>query len=194
MPSISPRSDWNRLKPDTIHAVRELLAQLYEDGAGQDLLDSYLYAKRLLADSMQALIRMDLPSRCETFHEMREDLREEISRRYDGRIPAAYLTVPYGSRVHEELFTILLERQGQPVSAALLRVVTADSVHAERRTRELRELGFQISTGKANGSDVYTLESLELDTSMVPTIVKNIRRDKKITQAEEHALTEVLGL
>ncbi|MFJ6381703.1 hypothetical protein ACIQI7_17125 [Kitasatospora sp. NPDC092039] len=190
----SPVSDWHRLKPDTEYAVEEVLKQLRDDQADpQDLLDAYLYAKRLLAESMQALVRTNLPAECDTFADLRAQLADRMAAEYGERVPARYLTVPYGSRTHEELFAILLGRFTKPVSAAFLRVVTRDSVHTERRTRELRELGLDIVTGREGGNDVYTLRSLELDTSMIPTIITNNLRDKKAPEHEKRAVLAVLS-
>ncbi|MEU6786996.1 hypothetical protein ABZ912_48065 [Nonomuraea angiospora] len=191
---MSPLNDWNRLKPDTQLAVDKLLGQLQAGTSTQDLLDSYLYAKKLLAESMQAFIRIGIEERNETFHDLRKQLHEEIRRRYDGRVPEKYLKVPYGSRVHEELFTLLLQRRGTHVQADLLRVVTADSVHTERRIRELRELGMDIHSSNENGHDVYTLRSLDIDTSFIPTIVGNlIKKDKRLPEARRQALFNEIG-
>ncbi|MFG2554970.1 hypothetical protein [Streptomyces sp. NPDC048581] len=192
-PESTPLADWNRLKPSTEHAVGELLKQFQQETSAQDLLDAYLYAKRLLAESMQALIRTSLPAESLTFQDLRKQLGDAIESEYGGKIPEQYLTVPYGSRTHEELFTILLQHLGNPVSASLLRVATKDSVHAERRTRELRELGLDIETRKANGVDVYILKSLSLDTSMVPSIIKNNLRGKKAPTEVQDAALAVLG-
>ncbi|MFF3842267.1 hypothetical protein [Streptomyces sp. NPDC001930] len=156
-----------------------LLEQLQNSEASeQSILDAYLYAKRLLAESTQALLRAGLPERYEPFHEMRSNLEEELKHRYGHRIDAKYLTVPYGSRVHELLFTVLVQHLGEPVTADYLRVVTADSVHAERRTRELRELGLRVESKKINSGDVYILSNLELDFDLIPAIIKNNIRTK----------------
>ncbi|GAA3419973.1 hypothetical protein [Streptosporangium vulgare] len=191
---MNPLDDWNRLKPDTELAVVKLLDQLQSSTSTQDLLDSYLYAKKLLAESMQAFIRTGIEERNETFHELRQRLHEEICRRYDGQVPAQYLKVPYGSRVHEELFTLLLQRRGTPVQADLLRVVTGDSVHTERRIREFRELGLDIHSSNENGHDVYMLGSLNIDTTFIPTIVRNIiKKDKRLSEADRKALLKKIG-
>ncbi|MCI3276480.1 hypothetical protein [Streptomyces cylindrosporus] len=190
----NPQADWNRLKPDTIHAVRQLLSQLEHSESSQDLLDSYLYAKRLLAQSLQAYIRITMADELTTLQELRARLGHEMKRRYGDRIPEEYLIVPYGSRTHEELFTLLLQQQGRPVEAAFLRIITADSVHTERRTRELRELGLDIETTKSGGSDVYTLKSLEIDTNMIPTIISNTIKRKKPPTRERRALHAILGI
>lgn len=183
--------DWNNLKESTKLAVGQLLHQLQSETSTQDLLDSYLYAKRLLAESMQAFIRVGLTESSETFNDLREQIQVEIDRRYAGRIPDRYLKLPYGSRVHQELFAILMQRRGIPVQAALLRVVTGDSVHTERRVRELRELGLDIQTSKDSGYDYYTLGSLSVDMSFVPVIVANlIKRDGRLSSAEEQNLLD----
>lgn len=191
--SRNPESDWFRLKLETVAATSELVEQLQGETNTQDLLDAYLYAKRLLADSMQAFIRLSLPERCEEFHALRDELAEEMQRRYGGRVPPSYLTVRYGSRVHEELFSILLQRKGKDVEAALLRVATADSVHTERRVRELRELGLDITTRKINDIDHYKLNSLELDYKFINSIIKNTAKSKNYAAMSKNALLEILG-
>jgi biotin operon repressor len=188
---VSPLDDWTQLKPDTELAVAQLLTQLRSGASTQDLLDSYLYAKKLLAESMQAFIRVDIDERNTTFHDLHEQLHNKIRDRYAGRVPTRYLKVPYSSRVHEELFALLLQRRGAPVPAALLRIVTGDSIHTERRIRELRELGFDIRSSKENGHDLYTLDTLDIDTSFIPTIVGNIvKKDRSLPEAEQQALLE----
>lgn len=190
--SPTPRDDWNRLRADTIDAVDLLAAQLRQESSTQDMLDVYLYAKRLLAESMQAFVRIEYSQRCETFHDLRQQLKKEMDDRFEDVIPAEYLTVPYGSRVHEELFSMLLQRKRRAVPGEMLRVITADAVHAERRVRELRELGLDIIPGKTDGANVYRLNSLEIDTSKIPTIIKNVARDKKYVSMPELELIRVL--
>jgi hypothetical protein len=188
---VNALDDWNNLKESTKLAVGQLLDQLQSETSTQDLLDSYLYAKRLLAESMQAFARVGLSESSETFDDLREQIQAAIDRRYAGRIPDRYLKVPYGSRVHKELFAILLQRQGTPVQAALLRVVTGEAVHTERRVRELRELGLDIQTSKDSGYDYYTLGSLSVDMSFVPVIVANlIKGDSRLSSEQKQNLLD----
>jgi hypothetical protein len=73
----------------------------------------------------------------------------------------------------------------------MLRVVTGDSVHTERRVRELRELGLDVQTSKDSGYDYYTLGSLDVDTSFVPVIVANlIKRDGGLSPAQKIAFLD----
>ncbi|MER6380705.1 hypothetical protein ABT274_12070 [Streptomyces sp. NPDC001127] len=165
-----------------------------EQESPQNLVDAYLFAKRTLAEAMQELLRSQLPaSTADTFSELRDQLGRLISQRYADAIPEKYLKVPYGSRTHEELFSVLLQRRGEPVEASVLRIITADSVHTERRMRELRELGLDIQAAKAQGVDVYTLRSLELDPGMIPSIVRNlIRQDKRLSKPAQDELISLL--
>ena len=190
----NPLDDWLALKPDAEVALGELLSQLEVatgDSQSQDLLDSYLYAKRLMSEAMKAFISIDIEERCEPFHILRAKLGEEMRHRYSSHVPDTYLKVPYGSRLHEELFTILLKRIGTTVPAALLRVVTADSVHTERRTRELRELGFDIDSFSESSIDVYRLNSLEINTSMIPALIYNLAKRNKFRALSEAKLRAV---
>jgi hypothetical protein len=188
--SDDSQQSWHSLKPGSLYAVEQLRDQLAAPKESlQDIIDTYLIAKRALAESMQALLRESLPESCPTFHDLREQLARELSHRYGGLIPDKYLKVPYASRVHEELFTILLNHQGSSVPAMMLRIISADSVHTERRMRELRELGLDIAARKAQGVDVYTLQSLEIDLGFLPSIVKNlINQDKGLSKPEREAL------
>ncbi|WP_433490597.1 hypothetical protein [Nocardia grenadensis] len=191
--TFSRGDDWPRLRGEAAVAVKELLEQLEAGESAQDTFDAYLRAKSLAADAMQARMRQYLPERCGTFHDLRERLGTEIVRRYRDVIPEKYLRVPYGSRTHEELFGVLFDDKGAPVPAARLRIVTADSVHTERRTRELRELGLDIDATKANGEDVYTLKSLEIDIEKIRSIVrKNMEKDKGIPADERQRYLDAI--
>lgn len=185
------RTAWSRLRPEAARSV-ELLADALtqSDVTPQDLVDSYLYAKRVLAGAMQAFLRDRLPEAgIETFRDLREQIRTIMFGNYSHHIPARYLRVPYGSRVHSELFAVLFQRLGEPVEASFLRIVTADSVHTERRTRELRELGLNISAAKSNGIESYTLCSLDVDASFVPSLIsKNLREDNRLRAADRERL------
>lgn len=193
MPDKNTSSEeWTRLKPDAVIAVDELSRKLEGAASSRELIDAYLYAKQLLAEAMRAYVRMELPERCEEFHTRRAELGEEIRRRYAGKVPDTYLAVPYESRVHEELFCLLHRRVGEEVPGSLLRTVTADSVHTERRIRELRELGFSIASSESEGIDFYILMSTEPDYSMIPSIIKNVARRKKFRAMPEQELKSLL--
>ncbi|MFC4500463.1 MULTISPECIES: hypothetical protein [Streptomyces] len=181
---------WRSLKPTSGYAVRELRSAFEsEDASPDDLIDAYLFAKRQLAQSMQALLLSQLPPECPEFAELRASIQAEMKNRYADLIPERFLKVPYGSKVHELLFMILLRSLGKRVDSDRLRLATRDNVHTERRTRELRELGFSIATSEDDGSQYYTLISLEIDYSKVPELIaKAINKAESLTTAEKSSL------
>ncbi|NEA26847.1 hypothetical protein [Actinomadura bangladeshensis] len=186
--------EWARLKPDTVIAVKELSRKLESATANRELVDAYLYAKRLLAEAMRAFVLMELPERCDEFRRGRADIGAEMKRRYAGRVPDAYLEVPYKSRVHEALFCVLHRDIGDEVPGSLLRTVTADSVHTERRVRELRELGFPIASSESEGIDFYKLESAVPDFSMIPSLIMKVGKRNKFKAMPERELKQLLGI
>ncbi|QTZ92737.1 hypothetical protein [Streptomyces auratus] len=77
----------------------------------------------------------------------------------------------------------------------MLRIVTGDDVHTERRVRELRELGFDLIWHELDGINVYELRSLEIDFDMIPAIVRNkVRQSKALTRAEKQRILERAGI
>lgn len=186
---------WKSLKPSSAYAVRELSSAFEsEDSTPDDLIDAYLFAKRQLSQSMQALLLSQLPAECREFTELRDRIETEMKDRYADKIPERFLKVPYGSSVHELLFMILLQALGKPVDSDRLRVVTGDKTHSERRARELRELGFNVTTSEKDGSQFYTLVDLEIDYTKVPELIsKVIHKSKALGQAERDRLTAKLS-
>ncbi|MFE2315506.1 hypothetical protein ACFXC8_20485 [Streptomyces sp. NPDC059441] len=185
---------WRSLKPTSAYAVRELRSAFEgEEASPGDLIDAYLFAKRHLAQSMQALLLSQLPSACPEFTELRARIQTEMNNCYADGVPSQFLKVPYGSKVHELLFMILLRNLGKPVDSARLRLATRDNTHTERRARELRELGFNIAPSEVDGSQHYTLVDLEIDWTKVPElIVKEIKKSKSLTEAEKRSLIDRL--
>lgn len=194
---ISDRNEselrWTRIRPDAVLAIRELAKMLEADGPPQDMLDLYLYSKKVVAEVMEARLDMELVERCDTFYELREKLGLLVSEKYGALLPKQYLSIPYGSKVHEKLFQILLQRFDTDVPSSLLRVLTRDSVHTERRLRELRELGLDIRPGVLSGVGSYRLCSLGVDTTLIPTMIYNVAQRKEHRYLAEDELLRILG-
>jgi hypothetical protein len=171
--ALDPRADWNRQRPDVRTALETLLRQIADGTSDQNILDSYLYAKAILADAMESLAKAMFDGTSPAFHKLRKELQAEVEIRYRGvDIPARFLKLPYGGPKYERLFALLLNFNGA-VPSSLIRAIEGDSVHTERRVRELRELGLNIVTRKEGGQDVYELSDLTLDTSVISKIVAN---------------------
>lgn len=199
MPESSSSPDEHKvldqMRSDAKFAVRDLHDQLdsgFEDS--QELFAGYIFTKRILADFMQALIRSQISaSDIDRYNQILARVKSLLTDSYEGKVPDKYLKVPYGSAIHAELYAVLYRRRGEPVEADLLRIITADSVHTERRTRELRELGIDILASKPGAVNAYTLQSLEIDRSKLGAIVANhIRADKSLSVSSRDALLSQL--
>ncbi|MEU4692396.1 hypothetical protein [Actinoplanes sp. NPDC023714] len=183
---------WRSAKKELKRSYEELLALLDDESSTQDLLHGYLRAKRLSAVAFQSLMLASIPDHRAAWDAIRKSVGQALDERYSGLLPDWAIKVPYGSDTHRMLFCILAEHRGEPVSADYLRVVAADAVHAERRVRELREIGLDVVAAKANGRDSYTLTSFDVDLDVIPTIaVNHIRAYKGIPETEKKRLQDI---
>ncbi|WP_432520607.1 hypothetical protein [Kineococcus sp. SYSU DK006] len=189
---IQHNAHWQAQRPELINAYGELTALIEANASSQDLLDAYLRMKRLSASVFQSLLLASIPDHGAAWVAVRQSVEQRMQEKYAGLLPEWALKVPYGSAVHKQLFCILIDRQGAPVPGDYLRIVTADAVHAERRVRELRELGLDVIAAKASGNDTYSLDSARVNLAVVPTIVVNtVRANKKITEEERKRLQAI---
>ncbi|WP_405598128.1 hypothetical protein OG741_15410 [Streptomyces sp. NBC_01410] len=196
----SPEDLWRQLQPDARHALKNLLSEIADQvnpdpGNPQSLFEAYTYAKDITARAIQSRMLMHLPPENQKFRALHTEIQKEMTARYVDIVPANLLKSPYGSKTHERLFSLLLENLAQPVPSAMLRIVTADDVHTERRARELRELGFDLAWYELEGINVYELRSLEIDFAMIPAIVRNkVRQSKALTTGEKQRILERAGI
>ncbi|NJQ14709.1 hypothetical protein [Streptomyces bohaiensis] len=180
---------WNRHKPNTEFAVRQLADLLgATDESAEAIFSAYLFAKKDLARSMQELLRATLPPSRPAFEELRSRVSESLQERFGQQIPAKYLAVPYDSVACQDLFGILRENLGKPVDTAVLRAINTDDVHTERRIRELRELGLRIDSVKNNGVGGYRLSSLKLDHTQLPKFVTKAIKNSSLPEEEKNNL------
>ncbi|KDN74682.1 hypothetical protein DF19_28155 [Streptomyces olindensis] len=137
---------------------------------------------------------MHLPDENVKFRELYAQVQAELDRRYGQFFPEGFLKAPYGDQLHERLFSLLEENLAQPIEAAKLRIVTADGVHTERRTRELRELGMDVDWYEEDGIDFYVLRSFSLNFEVLPSLVRTIVRRKKKSKTEQEQLLREAGI
>jgi hypothetical protein len=186
---------WVRLKASAIDAVSEL-QMLLQDNSADDrrLIAAYLESKRTLAEAFEALSverYVDLT----VLKSAKSSITLAMQSTYP-RLPARYLKVRgYGSS-HARLLSYLCRSTGAEVSGAELRMLTGDAVHTERRTRELRDLGFNLEAKHTSGTDVYILRSDVPDTAVGAAIQvkRNIREDRATSKQEKDNLMLSSGL
>ncbi|WP_158697799.1 hypothetical protein [Streptomyces prunicolor] len=195
MPEQDPlEGEWKNLKTDAEHALQTLFHQIDKNVKAQELFEAYTYAKRVTADALKVRMLMHLPAENPKFRELYSKVQDELDARYGQFFPDGFLKAPYGDQLHEHLFSLLQESLSEPIEAAKLRIVTADGVHTERRTRELRELGMDVDWYKENGIDVYVLRSFDLTFDALPSLVRTIVRRKVKSKADQRRILEEAGI
>lgn len=185
---------WPQLRVQALESVRVLASLLESETSQRRLIDGYLESKRLLADAYQSLLRQRIAERIGMLDVVKDSIETEMKNAFGDVIPLKYLRVRGYISPHRELFAYLSLFVDKPVPASVLRIITADAVHTERRARELRDLGLQLDAEKTGGADVYVLRSLEPDvTSAAQALVKkNIENDKRLESAHRKELLAVL--
>lgn len=77
--------------------------------------------------------------------------------------PAALSKIPKYGWTQRVTLELLAQNVGRPVPATRIRTLLNEQVHAERRMRELRELGFEITPHQKKGKTHYQLAGLNPD-------------------------------
>lgn len=189
--------EWHEVRIEAHALAEQLIVQLgKERQTPAQVIDGYVFAKQNLARAMQTLMcSLTSDEHRKIFNELHGQVAAEVRRQYQEIIPEKYLHVGYKSDVHIDLFSTLIRHLGKDVEADKLRLVTADSVHTERRVRELRELGFDISWRNVGRVSMYKLGSLDLDFRKFPELVgKKIKKDERLPRPKRKEYLALLGL
>jgi len=186
---------WTRLRAAALDSLATL-TDLLGDPATDDrrLVSGYLETKMLLAAAFEALAGEKYTD--PTVLDSAKTVVESAMRSLYPDLPVKYLRVRGFGTVHARLLAYLARRVMSDVSAGELRMLTGDAVHTERRTRELRDLGFQLDARHTSGSDVYVLRSNEPDpvAGAATLVAKNIREDRSISKTEALAILRAARL
>lgn len=192
--STSAKS-WARLRPEALESVKVLVSLLDSEASQPRLVEGYLESKNLLAEAFQALLRERIAPRVTLLDDVKARIEAVSKQRFTGVVPEKYLRVAGYRTPHRELYAYLTLFVGQPIPSAVLRIITADAVHTERRARELRDLGLRLEATSSGGSDVYVLRSPDpdLQAGSLKVTALNIRDDKKIDDATREKYWSALG-
>ncbi len=187
--------EWTKLRAsalDSVATLNELLADA--DVGDRRLISGYLEAKRVLAAAFEAF-SVEKYSDPAVIECAKGAIEAEMVRRYPGVSPK-YLKVRGYGESHARLLAYLVQRAGTDVAAGELRMLTGDAVHTERRTRELRDLGFLLDALHIAGNDVYLLRSPEpdLEAASAYLVAKNVKADRSLTKSDAAEILRSAGL
>jgi len=147
------------------------------------LAAGYVDLRRTLAREFRTLAQQSLLSNEPALEITRRRIEHRMQELFGGRVPDKYLAVKGYKGVHPILLQYLLKHFGEPVAASRLRVLTGDQVHTERRLRELRDLGYELSWKRVFDEDHYVLASTEpnLEWATLFQVEHNIKNDRSIS-------------
>lgn len=164
-----------------------------EDDFSERLAYEYNLARQALAASFQSMSRDALDLDSYSLDAAKRRVDEQMQSLFGGKVDSSLLKVRgYGS-THPVVFALLAERLGDAVPAWRLRVLTADAIHTERRTRELRDLGLDIQTSEQDGTPTYTLTSLDPDLTYGAAyqLRRNATDTKRIPSSERKHIVQL---
>jgi hypothetical protein len=184
-------------RPPPLERLRALAQSQLDDGSVgfEQLVTEYVSLRRSLASDFQELAEADLDAEETALETVKRQITHRMRERYGGRIPERYLQVRGYRGVHPILFEYLARHVGEPVPGARLRVLTGDQVHTERRLRELRDLGFNLTSARVADDDQYVLGSVMPDLDFAARFVAdhNIRADRKLSAAQRKTVLDDLA-
>lgn len=156
----------------------------------EQLVTEYISLRRNLAHDFQELAEAEVQAVDPALDAVRRQIAQRMQERFGGRIPDRYLQVRGYRGVHPILFEYVRRHVGEPVAGSRLRVLTGDQVHTERRLRELRDLGFDLTSARIADDDQYILTSANPDLDRAADFVAehNIRNDRTLKDHERRAL------
>jgi hypothetical protein len=169
-----------------LHSIAS--AQLKTDTPDLDrLLDAYLEARQSLAREFRELASSTMSEAGEELLAVKRQIQERMIHRYASIVPSRLLVVHGYTGVHGVLLNYLSRRVRDPVPASRLRLLIGDQIHTERRVRELRELGFDVTWKRVSGEDQYVLVSLDpdFDSAAKVQLGLNLRTDRSISAAQK---------
>lgn len=176
-------------------ALSKLLKSVQTYGGEGDfdsLVSDYVEGRRDLSHQFRQLAQAELvPTGRRILDETKMRIVEEMWGLFDERVPRKYLRVEGYTGVHPVLLAYLERHEGQWISAAVLRMLTGDQVHTERRVRELRDLGFELLWDTLEAGVHYRLASgtPDLKRSARYQLEHNLKNDRTL-----NATTRILYL
>lgn len=166
-----------------------------EEGVNVDaLLANYVNLRRTMGAELSSICGDLLVAQQSALAEHRQRVAAHMAELFGGIASADLLTVRGYAGVHDIIFEYLARHVGEAVPISRIRVLTGDQVHTERRIRELRDLGFEISWKKAGGEDQYMLAALDVDLDRVAAAIfrSNVRESTTLSGAMRQRLNAIV--
>lgn len=161
----------------------------------ETLAAGYIDIRRALAKEFRQLAEQTLAGQARELDVTRARVEHRMQERWGGRLPDKFLVVRGYGGVHPILLEYLIRHVGVPVPASRLRLLTGDQVHTERRLRELRDLGYDLTWTRVFDEDDYVLHNgaPDLDAASKFQATRNIRGDRSLNANQRDALLAMVA-
>lgn len=185
-------NSWSRQRNSAQIATQILLEVLQDPGAAHSrLVHAYLDAKRELARAFQTLAIESVGDQ-DPLASLIRQLEESMDVLYP-EVPEEYRRVKGFVASHRILYSYLSVRLNSDVPLDELRILTGDAVHTERRLRELRTLGLQITMLESGGIRTCRVaQAVDLGTASREWVLRAISTDKAIDRDSAAKLTTLV--
>jgi hypothetical protein len=154
---------------DRIVAASSYFAEYLESEAkaGESDIDgvlaNYVAFRREIAEQVQTICTNLLVGSESLLHSHRVRVERRMRELFGAQAPSTLLRLRGYRGIHSVILEYLAQHVGDGVPASVIRMLSGDQVHTERRIRELRDLGFVVTWQRAGGDTQYVLRSKEPD-------------------------------
>jgi hypothetical protein len=153
------------------------------------VIESYLAVRKALSDQLSALAVRTIVDEPVVIDETISAIEAAMADTFASQVPRRLLKVRGYRGVHGVLLEYLVLHAESPVPGSLLRLLTGDQVHTERRLRELRDLGYAVKADKVSDDDVYVIDPVpDIHSAAHTQIRSNIKADRKLSESEKVAM------
>ncbi len=157
-----------------------------DDPDVHQVLETYLAVRKRLSAELSALAIRTIVEEPVVLDETIKAIEAAMRNSFADRIPGHLLAVRGYRGVHRVLLEYLIRHDGSPVSGSLLRLLTGDQVHTERRLRELRDLGYDIEADKVSGENMYVIDPApDILAAALLQVRSNIKGDRRLSEEEK---------
>jgi len=185
---------WNQLRAEALAPTSSLL-QLLRDAESDEstLISLYIDSKTALASAFAQLAK-ERYGQDSALGDVMQLVKTALIAFSD--VPDQYRRMENYSSTHGILLAYLIRHVGHPVTLSTLKMLTGEQSETSRRTRDLRDLGFDLPAIQTGGEHSYTLKSVEPDTSLGARrqIALRIQKDRNLSKQQREHLFRKYGV
>ena len=160
------------------------------------LIDAYLEVRKTLASEFRQLANATWQNAPAELANVKAAISEEMLTRFGQVAPERLLRIRGYGWTHAVALAYLRTYVRHPVPSSRIRVLVGDQIHTERRVRDLRDLGFDISWKKVGGEDQYVLadELPDLGRAAKLQLALNLGKDRTLPADRKSVFMEMTRL